>query len=120
MKRWILYLPLFLISCTNGKGVKYDEMFTKPKLAWDRQGLIVRTENSKENSALLIYDIQSTVDIEKNLILLSGYQAACRDYKTEFTILFPNRAMRNFKVFWIDPDGSRIPLSVDSLRTRGE
>ena len=116
MKSW-LFIVFLLTCCSTGtKEVKYSEMGSEPKIKWVGQELIVETENSRENSALLIYSIEPTIDKEDNQILLYGFQAAGKEYRTEFRMTIegvPIDKHGDYKIFWVDPDGKRTELQIE-------
>ena len=112
-----VYFLIFLTSVASCaiavRQVKYSEMSSSPTIAWQGNDLIVRTQNSKENSSLLIYKIKSTVDDDKRIILLRGYQAVGKELKTEFKLEFKSRnatQLKGYKIYWVDPDGVRTEL----------
>lgn len=115
MRLWIILI--LLTSCAVGKRqVKYIEMSSEPKLTWNGQEFLIETRNSKENSALLIYKIKSTVDNENNLILLRGLQAVGKKYQTEFKVDLKDinsDKLVNYKIYWVDPDNKRTELKIN-------
>src|SRR6478736_3877113 len=85
MKMLFTFIFILLIGCTPGeKGVKYEEMRTKPRIFLKENELHVVTENSKENSALLIYEVQPTIDPSKKTLMLKANQAPGKEFRTEF------------------------------------
>jgi formyltetrahydrofolate synthetase len=108
---------IILTSCAIGKReVKYNEMASSPKVSVHADELIIKTENSKENSALSIYDIQATVDNTDKVILLKAYQAAGQEFKTEFRVKLKGIDKDNFadyKIYWVDPDNRRTEIKID-------
>lgn len=108
---------LTLTTCNPGKeGVKYDEMFSKPTIHWNKDELIINTVNSKENSALLIYKIEPTVNTSENTLLLKGYQAVGKEFRTEFKFSLKDLGIKEsdeYKVYWVDPDGKQSEVKVE-------
>lgn len=117
MKPRLLFIivPLIL-SCSCGeKQVYLNEMFSLPIIELTENGLKIKTENSKENSALLIFNIQTEIDIESKEIRLKGFQAAGKKYREEFKIELENEVLENIKdyrIFWIDPDNRKNELKI--------
>jgi len=73
------------------------------------------TENSKENSALLIYEIQPRVDASKKTLMLSANQAPGKEFKTEFQFNLEELGVKNiteYQIFWIDPDGTKTAIEI--------
>jgi hypothetical protein len=105
-----------ITSCSIGKKqVYFNEMSKIPEIELKNVNLIVKTENSKENSALLIYTIRRKIDTEKKEIYLKGYQAAGKKYRNEFEIKLDKKIaadIDNYKVYWIDPDNKRNELKI--------
>jgi hypothetical protein len=100
-----------MVSCSIGtKGVYFNEMSKKPSVEILDGGIIVTTDNSIQNSALLIYKIDCTVDTSKKVIELKAYQALDKKYKNTFNISLPTLRKINldyYKYFWINPDGTK-------------
>lgn len=98
--------------------MKYSEMPSPPSIRWDRGQLVVQTENSIENSALSIYEIQSTVNHADKVILLKGLQALGKEYKREFRLALdgvnPDSASM-YRIYWVDPDDKRTELRVNGI-----
>jgi hypothetical protein len=116
MKIWPTYLIILLTSCAIGqREVKYSEMMSEPKVSWDNGELLVRTENSKENSALLIYEIEPAVDQTDKVILLRGLEAAGKKFRTEFRLKLkdvnPDK-LSDYRIYWVDPDNKRTELRI--------
>jgi ERCC4-type nuclease len=109
-------LILLTIGCSIGeKQVFYNEMFNPPVIELTQQGLTVRTENSKDNSALLIYKIDADINSKKKEINLIATQAVKKKYQNNFTIKLPkevNDSIASYRIFWIDPDGKKNELSI--------
>ena len=114
MKSWIIYLTIIFTSCAIGqREVRYSEMPSEPKINWVNGELIVRTENSKENSALLMYKIQATVDPANKVILLKGFEAVGKKFRNEFRLKIKNvnsEKVSDYKIYRVDPDNKRTEL----------
>jgi hypothetical protein len=92
-------------------------MFTAPKLSVERDGLLIRTENSKENSALLIYEIRPTIDQTNKVILLKGFHAPGKELQTDFRVKLEDidlNELSNYKIYWVDPDDKRTELRIET------
>lgn len=107
----ILVITLFLNSCSIGKkGVSFKEMGKQPSIEVSDNKIVVNTNNSLQNSALLIYKIDLSIDTIKRVIELRGFQAINKDYKSKFELKvngLSKMQLDNYEYFWIDPDGSR-------------
>src|SRR5215203_2076116 len=116
MKLQTIFGLIILTSCAIGnREVKYNEMGTHPKVSFNANELIITTENSKENSALSIYDIQATVDNTAKGIFLKGYQAAGKEFKTEFRVKIKGinaDDLKLYKIYWVDPDDKRTEIKI--------
>ncbi|WP_339918467.1 hypothetical protein [Yeosuana marina] len=113
-----LYIIILLLtfSCNFGKRqVIFSEMSSEPKAEVTQNGLLIKTENSKENSALLIYSIKSQVDTDNKKIRLTGYQAAGKNFRNEFKIDLKKEVLKNiesYKLVWADPDGKEYEIKI--------
>jgi hypothetical protein len=100
-----------IVSCSFGtKGVYFNEMSKKPSIEIFDGRIVVTTDNSSQNSALLIYKVDYTVDTSEKIIELKAYQALNKKYKNTFNIHLPSIRKTNlnyYKYFWIDPDGTK-------------
>jgi hypothetical protein len=109
-------ITLTLASCTLGrKGVRLAEMGSQPNLRLKGNELLLNIENSRGNSALSIYKIQPTIDQTNNIILLRGFQAPGKKFRSEFKIRVKNIdpiELPNFKIYWVDPDDHRTELHI--------
>jgi hypothetical protein len=118
MKFLVLILFATLIGCSVGeKQVKFEEMAAGPQLRLDGNDLLITTSNSRENSALLIYDVESVVDNENKVILLKGFQAAGKEFETEFRVILEgvdSISLNSYSFFWLDPDNKRTELIPQS------
>jgi hypothetical protein len=105
---------LMILSCSIGKReVYYNEMSKQPTVTIKENMIIVHTDNSLKNSALLIYRIDYSIDSSKKIIGLKGFQAVNKDYKTSFEISlkgFTKAQLDNYDYFWIDPDNKETKL----------
>lgn len=105
----VILLPL--VSCSIGKmGVFYDEMGKKPQIEIHDERITVKTSNSIQNSALVIYDIEISIDTLKKTIELKGFQALNKSFKTVHELKTKNlskQELEKFDYFWIDPDDNR-------------
>lgn len=118
MKLSTIYLTIILTSCAIGqREVKYSEMSSEPRVNWDKGELVVRTGNSKENSALLIYEIEPTVDQADKVILLRGLEAAGKEFRNEFRLRLTEvdvDKVSDYRIYWVDPDDKRTELRIES------
>jgi hypothetical protein len=109
-----LLLLSLIISCTIGRlGVYFDEMGAKPTLTLDNNILTVKTSNSNKNSALLIYQVNVSVNQSKKEIYLSADQAAGKEYRETFTLNLKDYDVNdptNFTFYWLDPDQKKTKL----------
>ena len=65
----ILIVLLILISCSIGKkGVFFKEMSQQPSIEIMDNKITIITDNSFQNSALLIYKIKISVDTIKRVL----------------------------------------------------
>jgi len=107
----ILIIFLVVISCTIGtKGVYFNEMSNKPTIMILEGKIILKTNNSKENSALLIYRIDFNIDTINKVIEIKGFQAINKKYKTTFELdlrKIAKEQLDNYQYVWIDPDKNR-------------
>ena len=114
---------LLTLGCTIGKRqVFFNEMFSEPEALLTENGLLIKTENSKENSALLIYKIESKIDVDKNEIRLTGYQAPAKKFNNEFEIKLDNEVIDNignYRLIWIDPDGNENEITIKTHYNSG-
>lgn len=72
--------------------------------------IILKTNNSKENSALLIYRIDFNIDTINKVIEIKGFQAINKKYKTTFELdlrKIAKEQLDNYQYVWIDPDKNR-------------
>ena len=108
-KGFILFTIVIVSSCVIGKHrVEYAEMTKQPTVQILKDNLIVvNTGNSFKNSALLIYQIDYSVDTVKKVINLFGFQALNKEYKNRFEIKVKGLnkiQLDNYDYLWIDPD----------------
>lgn len=105
-----------LIGCTIGKqGVYLAEMPTKPILTIQQDTLIIKTQNSIRHSALLIYQINISIDNAQKKIYLSAYQALNKTYQDTFTIKLDDYKVTEpdlFEYYWRDPDNRTTKLEI--------
>ena len=105
----IIIVTALTVSCVIGKrGVTYDEMTKQPTIQILKDNfIVVNTDNSFKNSALLIYKIDYSIDTAKKVISLSGFQALNKKYNNRFEIKIKGLSknqLDNYDYFWIDPD----------------
>ncbi len=79
---------------------------------WNEKGLVVIIDASKKNSALSIYKIEASLDTANGLVLLKAYQAAGKEFKTEFQVNLPfiPRHLENYHAVWVNPDGEHYEM----------
>ncbi len=113
----VMTLILVLLSCSIGKkGVFFKEMWKKPTIEIMDNKIVVKTGNSLDNSALLIYKIEKAIDKENKTIELKGYQAIGKKYKESFEIQIKNttsQELKKYEFFWVDPDGMKNKISFE-------
>jgi ERCC4-type nuclease len=86
VKTLIKLLFVLLVGCAmERQGVYLKEMETTPILTISNGLLTVNTTNSKENSALLIYKMAISVDINKKEVYITAEQAASKKCLEAFT-----------------------------------
>ena len=69
-------LTFLVASCTIEKQrVAYNEMSKQPTFQLKDEMIIIHTDNSTTNSALLIYNIEYTIDTTNKVVELKGFQA---------------------------------------------
>ena len=109
MKYRIFFILLLNVTCSIGsRGVSFKEMSKKPTIEIFNQEIVIRSDNSQQNSALLIYKIEYTLDTIKKVIEIKGFQAANKKYQNAFELKIngiPKNQLDNYKYFWVDPDG---------------
>jgi len=105
---------LTLFSCSIGKqGVFYSEMTKKPTVKVGDKMIIVNTDNSNKNSALLIYKVDYSIDTNQKNIELRAFQAVNKDYKTTFEIQINGLTkleLEKYEYYWIDPDNNKTEI----------
>jgi len=113
-------LIISMSSCSlfsvGKKGVFYSEMSNKPEIKTYDNGFTVYTQNSIQNSALLIYKINSKIDSIHKVIMISAYQAAGKKYRDKFEVKmygFSKAQLDSYEYFWIDPDNERNRLNIN-------
>ena len=110
-KAVIIIVILFFISCSLGKkGVFFKEMSKSPSIEINDNKIYLNTGNSKQNSALLIYKIDITIDTIRKVIELKGFQGTGKNYKTRFELKLiglSKKQLINYKYFWIDPEQTK-------------
>ncbi len=107
-------LVLTVLSCSVGKqGVFYSEMTKKPTVQIGDKSIIVYTDNSNKNSALLIYKLDYSADTTEKIIEIKAYQAVNKDYRNTFEIKINDlqkTELEAYEYFWLDPDGNRTKI----------
>lgn len=107
-------LIVTLISCSIGKqGVFYSEMTKRPTVHVGDKMIIVNTDNSNKNSALLIYKLDYSIDTVEKTIDLRAFQAVNKDYKNTFEIQINGLTkleLEKYKYYWIDPDNNKTEI----------
>jgi len=91
-------------------------MGTPPLLTFHNNVLTVKISNSKRNSALLIYEINLSVDQNKKEVYLSANQAAGKDYKDTFVLTlndFGISKVNTYEFYWLDPDNKTTKLNIE-------
>jgi hypothetical protein len=109
--RFCILIVTLLFGCSIGvKQVYYREMYKPPLIGIYQDVLQVSTENSIENSALLIYKIEVTINSDNKEIYLKGFQAAKKKYINKFQFKLDKDVIKNisvYKIFWVDPDNNK-------------
>ncbi|WP_299443221.1 hypothetical protein [uncultured Aquimarina sp.] len=115
----LLFIALIaglLGACSIGeKGVFYSEMSEKPELNIVNESLIIKTKNSSENSALLIYEVNAVADNESKAINLTATQALNKEFKEVFEIDLSKFSIDNINLWtinWVDPDRKKTKLEL--------
>jgi hypothetical protein len=107
---------LFFVGCTLGKqGVFLGEMQTSPLIKISKNVLTIKIANSIKNSALLIYQVEISVEQEKKEVFISANQAANKDYKEIFTFGLAEYKIEEpkaYSFYWLDPDKKRTNLEI--------
>jgi hypothetical protein len=107
----IIIILFFFISCSiTKKGVFFKEMRKSPSIEINDNKITIITENSIENSALLIYKIELSLDTAKKTINLTGFQGIGKENKTRFELRIKGlskKKLDNYDYYWIDPDKSK-------------
>jgi hypothetical protein len=110
----ILNSIIIFSGCSVGsKGVFFHEMSKTPEIITQGNKLIIKTDNSIINSALIIYKIDCEIDNENNEILLQGFQSVNKEITDSFNIDFSEKNLQNlfsYKFFWVDPDKNKTEL----------
>lgn len=108
-------LILTLLSCSIGKqGVFYSEMTKEPTVQISEKKIIVNTDNSSKNSALLIYKLDYSIDTARKIIELKAFQAVNKDYKNTFEIKInelTKSELEKYEYYWIDPDDNSTKIN---------
>ena len=118
MKQLVITLfSLLICSCKVGnQGVFYEELMSPPILQIGKNKVIVTTSNSKQHSALAIYDIDYTIDKVSKEINIQAYQALVgKNSKTQFEITPEDSTevdWKQYKFYWVDPDGKKTELDI--------
>lgn len=117
MKDLISYgLLLTLLSCSIGKqGVFYSEMTNKPTVKISDKTIVVTTDNSNKNSALLIYKLDYSIDTARKSVDLKAFQAFNKDYKNIFEIQIKELAqseLEKYEYYWVDPNNTRTKIDI--------
>ena len=103
----ILVVVIFLFYIFKERGVYYNEMSAKPVVILKMDSIVLKTQNSKINSAFLICDVNIKVDVENRKVFVKAFQGIGRKFKTRFSIEItrwkPNE-MALFDFYWVDPD----------------
>jgi hypothetical protein len=113
------YILFSFTSCSvfsiGKRGVYYKEMSKAPEIVTLENGFLVYTENSKENSALLIYKIKAKINKTNREITLKAYQALGKKFKNKFDISvkrISKAELDTYDFIWINPDKSRNKLKI--------
>ena len=61
-------------------------MNKQPSLQLKDEMIIVHTDNSMTNSAILLYNIEFTIETTRKVIELKGFQALKKTYKNSFDL----------------------------------
>ncbi len=89
-------------------------MSVKPKIKTGEKQITLTVGNSKENSALLIYDIEHSVNTELKTIELKGFQALKKKYKEKFVIPIKELTkaeLDTYEYYWLDPDKTKTLIT---------
>lgn len=113
--RLISLIILFASCVAEKKGVFLDEMPMKPTIETFDNRIVVNTENSIKNSALLIYRIDIRLDTINKIISLNGFQTVGKEYRNKFELKINGQTkekLDNYKYYWIDPDNKRTEIKT--------
>ena len=109
-------LTILVVSCTVGKQrVSFSEMNKQPSLQLKDEMIIIHTDNSRINSALLICNIEYTIYATRKVIELKGFQALKKHYKNSFELQvkgLSKKQLDKYDYFWIDPNDSKVKLEI--------
>ncbi len=116
MKAILSILLLIFVSCSvSRQGVFYTEMPKSPSLKLTENFLTIKTSNSIKNSALSIYEIQVSVDSNKNEVFVSANQAAGKEFKEIFSVNLSEYKITDwtaYSFYWLDPDKKITKLDI--------
>ncbi len=90
-------------------------MNKQPSLQLKDEMIIVHTDNSMTNSAILLYNIEFTIDTTKKVIELEGFQALKKHHKNSFELHvkgLSKKQLDKHDYFWIDPNDSKVKLEI--------
>ena len=62
------------------------------------------------------------IDVDKNEIRLTGYQASAKKFNNEFEIKLDNEVIDNignYRLIWIDPDGNENEITIKTHYNSG-
>ena len=118
-KKLLNMVFLLIVGCSIGsRGVYIEEMVTKPTIKLNGDSLTVTTSNSFNNSALLIYEVNVSIDHNGKKIYLSAEQALGNKYKTSFIVDLSSYKIDDattFEFYWIDPDKKSTKMEITKV-----
>ncbi len=114
MRITIAILGFFITMCTIGKQrVSYNELSKKPSIQIEENLITITIGNSTQNSALVIYKIDYSIDKNSKHINLKGFQALKKEYKDTFEIEINGVKLNEYKFHWTDPDNKKTLIQSD-------
>jgi hypothetical protein len=90
-------------------------MGKEPIIYFQDNLIIIKTENSQKNSALLIYKIEYQLDTLNKEIELSAFQSIGKKYCSKFEIKingFSKSKLESYNYYWKDPDNKRTKIVI--------
>ena len=104
----LLTLIIFtIVGCSIGsQGVYYKEMEVKPTIIISGDTLKVKVSQPHENSALVLYRIDLSVDHNKKEVFISAEEGIGREFQDSLTVNLKDYKIdvaSTYSFYWIDP-----------------